>query len=117
MVEEMVASRWRLRRAWAIETRLLDNEADAQTAADPVDRIAAAFEELAAKPALALMHRGQTRPPLMYPRTCHSLLLLRAATVSNEPSLTSGHPSTTALLACPHHAPAIPEPSEVAVAQ
>ena len=31
MVEEMVASYWRLRRAWAIETRLLENQIEAQT--------------------------------------------------------------------------------------
>jgi len=48
-VEEMVVARWRLRRLWAIETRTLDNEADAQTADDPLDRIAAAFAQLAEK--------------------------------------------------------------------
>ena len=41
LVEEMVASQWRLRRAWALETRLLENEAAAQTAADPLDRLSA----------------------------------------------------------------------------
>src|ERR1035441_88998 len=61
MVEEMVASHWRLRRAWALETRLLENEAAAQTAADPLDRLTNAFEDSAAKPYFALMHRYQTR--------------------------------------------------------
>src|SRR5437016_10063718 len=50
MVEEMVASYWRLRRAWAIETRLLENETAAQPAGDRLDRIANAFTGLAEKP-------------------------------------------------------------------
>ena len=92
MVEEMVASHWRLRRAWAIEARLLDNEADAQSAADPLDRLANAFADLAAKPSLGLMHRYQTRLHLNYQRALHNMLLLRAATVPNEPSPISEHP-------------------------
>jgi hypothetical protein len=103
MVEEMVASHWRLRRAWAIETRLLENEA-ARTSGDPLDRIANAFESLAAKPALGLMHRYQTRLHLNYQRALHNMLLLRAVAavsnavpsavldaVPNEPSPISGH--------------------------
>jgi hypothetical protein len=31
MIEEMVAYHWRLRRAWVMETRMLDNEIAAQT--------------------------------------------------------------------------------------
>src|ERR1700751_3357401 len=46
MVEEMVASYWRLRRAWAIETRLLENETAAQPSGDRLDRIANAFTDL-----------------------------------------------------------------------
>jgi hypothetical protein len=109
MVEEMVASHWRLRRAWAIETRLLENEA-ARTSGDPLDRIANAFETLAAKPVLGLMHRYQTRLHLNYQRALHNMLLLRAATivsnaVPNEPSPISGHPPSvvpdTVVLAVP----------------
>jgi hypothetical protein len=101
MVEEMVASHWRLRRAWAIETRLLENEA-ARAAGDPLDRIAIAFETLSAKPVLGLMHRYQTRLHLNYQRALHNMLLLRLAAtaavpklvpsaVPNEPSPISGH--------------------------
>jgi len=92
LVEEMVASHWRLRRAWAIETRLLENESGAQTSGDPLDRLANAFSDLAAKPALGLMHRYQTRLHLNYQRALHNMLLLRAATVPNEPSPISEHP-------------------------
>jgi hypothetical protein len=38
------------------------------------------------------MHRYQTRLHLIYQRTLHNILLLRAATVPNEPSPISGHP-------------------------
>jgi hypothetical protein len=85
MVEDMVASHWRLRRALAIETRMLDNEAAAQPAADPLDRITNAFNDLSAKPALGLMHRYQTRLTLNYQRALQNMFLLRALTVPNEP--------------------------------
>jgi hypothetical protein len=92
MVEEMVASHWRLRRAWAIETRQLENAADAQPSADPLDRLTNAFSDLADKASLGLMHRYQTRLHLIYQRTLYNLLLLRAATVPNEPSPIIEHP-------------------------
>jgi hypothetical protein len=95
----MVASHWRLRRALAIETRMLENEAAAQKSADSLDRLAGAFDNLAAKPSLALMHRYQTRLHLNYQRTLYNMLLLRAATVPNEPSPISEH-TGTGLLAC-----------------
>jgi hypothetical protein len=104
LVEEMVASHWRLRRAWAIETRLLENQAAVQTSPDPLDRIANAFEDLAAKPVLPLMHRYQTRLHLCYQRGLYNMLLLRAATVPNEPSPISEHSGIT-LLACPDATP------------
>jgi hypothetical protein len=99
MVEEMVASHWRLRRALAIETRLLENEAAAQQSPDSLDRLAKAFDNLAAKPSLGLIHRYQTRLHLNYQRTLYNILLLRAVTVPNEPSPISEH-SGTGPLAC-----------------
>ncbi len=79
MVQEMAAAYWRLRRAWAIETRTFDNEVTAQTADDQLDRMAAAFANLAAKPSAALLHRYETRLHLIYHRTLQNLLLLRRA--------------------------------------
>ncbi len=93
LFEELVASHWRLRRAWAIETRMLENETAAQTSGDPLDRIANAFADLAAKPALGLMHRYQTRLHLNSQRALHNMLLLRVAAVPNEPSPISGQPA------------------------
>jgi hypothetical protein len=91
MVEEMVSSYWRMRRAWAIETRMLEDASNAQAESDPVGSIAAAFTSLAASPALALMHRYETRLHLVYQRSLHNLMLLRALAVPNEPSPISGH--------------------------
>ena len=60
-VEEMAASFWRMRRAWAIETSLLDRAAAQDSSPDEVERIAAAFSGLAAGPELNLLHRYETR--------------------------------------------------------
>ena len=79
-IEEMAAAHWRLRRVWALETRLLENRVKAQPPGDEVDRMAAAFTELASSPALGLMHRYETRLHCHYQRSLHNALLLRAAT-------------------------------------
>jgi hypothetical protein len=90
-VEEMVAACWRLRRLWAIETRTMDNAVASQTAGDQLDRMAAAFSDLAAKPSATLLHRYEMRLHLIHQRALHNLLLLRLA-VPNEPSPISEHP-------------------------
>jgi hypothetical protein len=43
MIEEMVATFWRMRRAWAVENRLLDTVSPPDPSASPLDRVAAAF--------------------------------------------------------------------------
>jgi hypothetical protein len=99
MVEEMVASH---RRAWAIETYLLENGTDAQTLTN-------AFADLAAAPSLGLLHRHQTRLHLNYQRALHSILLLSVATVPNEPSPISEHPAAT-VICLPNQAEFDPDP-------
>ena len=86
MVEEMAASYWRLRRAWAIETRLLEDKIDANPGNDELGAIAAAFQCLAESPTLALLHRYETRLHCMYQRALQNLLLLRVAETSRPPS-------------------------------
>ena len=118
LVEEMVASHWRLRRAWALEARLLENESAAQPSGDALDRIANAFADLAAKPALGLLHRYQTRLHLNYQRALHTMLLLRAAEMPNEPSPICGTdlpPGREPLLCLP--SPDDPAPEEQPAAQ
>ena len=77
MIEEMVAAAWRLRRAWAVEARTLDNEMAAQAADDPLDRLTAAFSGLAGSQPLELLHRYETRLHRCYQRALYNLLLLR----------------------------------------
>jgi hypothetical protein len=50
MIEEMCAAYWRQRRAWAMETALLDKEIALQPARANADRMASAFDTLAAAP-------------------------------------------------------------------
>jgi hypothetical protein len=79
MVEEMASSYWRLRRAWAIETRMLDDAFNAQTSgSDQLDCITAGFKDLAAQPSLQLLLRYQASLHRAYTRALHNLLLLRA---------------------------------------
>ncbi len=86
-IEEMAAAFWRMRRLWAIETRILDNAVAARPAQeDPRDAIAGAFGDLAATaPQLALMHRYETRLHRIYQRALGNLLKLREYAVPNEP--------------------------------
>lgn len=77
LVEELAASYWRLRRCWALETEILTEAMNRQSAPRQIARLAAAFTSLAASPALPLLHRYETRLHLMYQRALHSLLLLR----------------------------------------
>ena len=59
LVEEMVSAWWRLRRTWAIETRLLDT-VDTPDNLGPdqgLPRISAAFQALSESATLPLLHR------------------------------------------------------------
>ncbi|MFN7997089.1 MAG: hypothetical protein U0Q18_25975 [Bryobacteraceae bacterium] len=85
-VEEMVAAAWRLRRAWAMETRLFDNAVQAQPPGDERSRMAAALSGLAARPEFALLHRYETRLNRMYQRNLQNFLLLREALPPDEPA-------------------------------
>jgi hypothetical protein len=54
-VEEMVVANWRLRRAWTIETRMLDTEMDSRSSASEVDRLADSFGGLSSSPKLDVL--------------------------------------------------------------
>jgi hypothetical protein len=68
MIEEMVAANWRMRRAWAIENRLMEKAIRNQPPGDEAARIAAAFSHLAASPELNLLHRYEARLHRIYQR-------------------------------------------------
>ena len=111
-IEEMTAAAWRLRRAWAMETRMLDNQvADApdSTAVDSadsrLDRMAAVHSDPDAQHSIDLLARYETRLHMMYQRALHNLLLVRALDLPNEPNPISGHTVVESDL------PALPAPS------
>jgi hypothetical protein len=79
MIEEMAAAYWRMRRAWAIENRLMEKALRNHPPGDEAARIAAAFSELAATPELNLQ------------RALFYLSLLGERELPNEASPISGH--------------------------
>ena len=81
MIEEMAAAFWRLRRAWAIETSLMDQ---------------GVVSTLAASPQLALLHRYEARLHRMYKRAMNTFLLLHKTKLPNEPRSPSVHSGGTA---------------------
>jgi hypothetical protein len=84
MIEEMVAANWRMRRAWAIENRLMEKAIRNQPAGDEAARIANAFSQLAAAPELNLLHRYEARLHRIYQRALDNLLMLREPELPNE---------------------------------
>jgi hypothetical protein len=90
LIEEMVASYWRMRRAWAMETELMTSGLAAHPGEDGRARITASFRDLASKPELALLHRYETRLHLMYQRALHNILLLRTVPPPARPPLVGG---------------------------
>ena len=90
-IEEMAAAYWRMRRAWAIENRLMEKALRNQPPGDEAARIAAAFTELAASPELNLLHRYETRLHRIYQRALYNLALMGECELPKEPSPISGH--------------------------
>jgi len=120
--EEMAATFWRMRRAWAIETRLHDDAINAREPGDEIGRITGAFTDLAASPALALLHRYEARLHSIRQRAFKNFHILRnTPPPPNEPTLdppspdsaadpTPATPTATAAPATPAPAPTPAEP-------
>ena len=77
VIEEMVAAFWRLRRAWAIETRLHEDAMAANQSHDEVGRITGAFTDLASSPQLGLLHRYEARLHHIRQRAFENIQILR----------------------------------------
>jgi hypothetical protein len=103
LVEEMFSAFWRQRRAWAIETRIMDNAISAQPPnQDELTRLADGFTAIAAQPPLELIHRYETRLHRIFQRALANLVLMRSLQeltppaenirLPNEPSPISEHP-------------------------
>jgi hypothetical protein len=85
LVEEMSASYWRLRRAWAMETNLFTQALAPPAPGGDLDRITSAFRQLACSSELPLLHRYEARLHLMYQRALAALLLLRSCAPADAP--------------------------------
>jgi hypothetical protein len=111
MIEEMCAAYWRQRRAWAIETALLDKQIALQSGETGPERMAAALDHLAASPTLPLLHRYEARQHLMYQRALRTFIMLRTVRDPDDPSPTSEHPpDVIAPIAPVVEQPAPPQP-------
>jgi hypothetical protein len=91
VIEEMVAAWWRMRRAWSIETQLLNECIDPSNLGGGVSRLAATFKNVDDAHGLALLHRYETRLHGIYDRGLRKLQLLRTTLAPNEPSPISEH--------------------------
>jgi hypothetical protein len=85
LTEEMAAANWRMRCAWAIETRLMNKAIRHQPPGDELDRTANAFSQLAASPRLNLLHRYEARLHRIYQRALDKLVMLRNPELPNDP--------------------------------
>jgi hypothetical protein len=84
LVEEMLSAFWRQRRAWAIETRIMDNAISTQPPdQDELTRLAGGFTSIAAQPPLELIHRYETRLHRIFQRALANLIQMRS-----QPELT-----------------------------
>jgi hypothetical protein len=92
MIEEMTAACWRQRRAWSIETRMFNTHMARSKDGDALDRMAGAFDIMAAAPSLSLLQRYETRQHLMYQRALRTFIMLRGVKIPNDPSPISEHP-------------------------
>jgi hypothetical protein len=79
LVEEMFSAFWRQRRAWAIETRIMNGAISTQPPdLDELTRLADGFTSIAAQPPLELMHRYETRLHRIFQRALGNLILMRS---------------------------------------
>ena len=100
LVEEMFSSFWRQRRAWAIETRILDDAIATQPPDDDeLARLTNGFNSIATQPPLELVHRYETRLHRIFQRALANLILMRSlpeltppenVELPNDPSPISG---------------------------
>jgi hypothetical protein len=93
LIKEMAAACWRIRRAWAMEKRLMEKALHNQPPGDETERIDAAFSELAASPELDLLNRYEARLHRIYQRALLNLILPREHKLRNEANPISEPPA------------------------
>jgi hypothetical protein len=93
IIEEMLVAFWRQRRAWAIETRMIDSAMGQAAGSDPMSRLAEAFAS-AAGDRLDLVHRYEARLHRIFHRSLRNLLMIRSAAMAPpEPELPDETPA------------------------
>jgi len=85
MVDEMVATSWRLRRTWAIENRYFDTAMANQDGPCATERLMTAWGGLVEEKRLDLLHRYETRLHMMYQRAFRNLVALRKSRAADLP--------------------------------
>ncbi len=119
LIDQMVASQWRLRRIWRMQTAALDLKMDQQEAEiaktfnhiDQTTRVTLAFTALAnEEKALDLLLRYETAYTRMHQRALNSLSKHRKEKLRNDPEPPPPHQKSPRTIA-PHQEPAPAEPS------
>lgn len=116
MIEEMVASYWRLHRTLAIERYLFSQALATHPEGDELSRLGQSWCELADFPRLLNLLRYQTMLHRMHQRALNNLLLLRDiqpddAELPKEPSPNSGHSAALPPAGQPGAGAAVPGPA------
>ena len=92
MIEELTSAYWRLRRVWAIETKMMDDQINLQADGDPITRITDSFAALCDNNRINILNRYETRLHRIYQRSLRNLLLMqgtkeKSMKLPNEPTL------------------------------
>ena len=88
MIEELSSAYWRMRRLWAVETRLMNEQLGQQTGEDELSRITQSFSNLADTNKFQVLNRYEARLQRTYQRVLQNLLLLQSLKpiLPNEPT-------------------------------
>jgi hypothetical protein len=109
MIEEMCSSYWRQRRVCSLETGMVNKQMALQPDGNMTDRMAVAFDTLAASPSLTLLHREESRLHLMYQRALRTLIMLRTIERPNEDAPNEDLPNEPSPIS-EHSPPALDQP-------
>jgi hypothetical protein len=111
LVEEMFSAFWRQRRAWAIETRIMNGAIATQPPGqDQLTRLTDGFTSIAAQPPLELIHRYETRLHRIFQRALANLVLMRSLQELTPPAENIELPNEPSPISEHSEAPPEPEP-------
>ncbi len=117
LIEEMVSSFWRMRRACAMETNLLDANIHEQDDTNPAMHHANAFTQLSASNEFNLLHRYEARLQRMFQRAMDNLMRLREDDRREEAWTEENQPLQEVRIPPDPEPPVPAEPSPATVAE